>query len=159
MGKCKPCIFDGVGDNIGWESDGKKYPYFMESMGTNFPRSLYSMDFAAFSTNGKLMGKPKHFSCDEVYYRMGIWLEKYTHTMEKVWVPISQAFPWVLLHFTVLWEIDGETHAFLIWWSIPQDGNLMEKSTHTMEKVWELITQALPIWCLLLNFAMLLKID
>ena len=48
----------------------------MESMGTNFPGSLNSIDFAAF-------------------------------------------FPW---------EIDGETHAFLIWWSIPQDGNLMEKA-------------------------------
>ena len=76
--------FRWVGDNIGWESDGKKYPYLMENMGTNFPGSLNSIDFAAVSTNGKLIGKPKHFSCDEVYYRMGIWLEKYTHTMEKV---------------------------------------------------------------------------
>ena len=112
-----------------------------------------------FQCYGKLMGKPKHFPCDEVYYRMGIWLEKYTHTMEKVWVPISQAFPWVLLHFTVLWEIDGETHAFLIWWSIPQDENLLEKSTHTMEKVWELISQALAIWWFSLNFPILLEID
>ena len=38
--------------------------------------------------------------------------------MEKVWVPISQVLPirWVLLHFFVLWEIDGKTHAFPIWW-------------------------------------------
>ena len=80
------------------------------------------------------MGKPKDFSCDEAYYRMEIWLKKCTHTMGKVRVPISQAFPWVLLHFPVLWEIDGETHAFLISRSILQDGNLMEKSTHTMVK-------------------------
>ena len=55
----------------------------MESMGTNFPGCLSSMDFAAFS-HGKLMGKTKHFPCDEVYYRMRIWLEKYTDTMQKV---------------------------------------------------------------------------
>ena len=45
----KPCIFHGVGNTIGWESDGKKYPYFGESMGTNFPGSLNMMDFTAFS--------------------------------------------------------------------------------------------------------------
>ena len=39
---------------------------------------------------GKLMGKPKYFSYDEVYHRMGIELKK-THTMEKVWELISQA--------------------------------------------------------------------
>ena len=83
MEKCNPCIFDRLGHNIGLESYGKKYPYFMENMGTNFPGSLNSMDFAAFS-RGKLMEKPKHLPCDEVYCRMGIWLEKYTYTMEKV---------------------------------------------------------------------------
>ena len=36
-------------DTIGWESDGKKYPYFGESMGTNFPGSFNSMDFAEYS--------------------------------------------------------------------------------------------------------------
>ena len=35
---------------------------------------------------------------------------------------------WVLLHFPVLWEIDGETHAFSIWWSIQYDGNCMGKN-------------------------------
>ena len=49
--------------------------------------------------------------------------------MGKVWVSISQTFPipWVLLHFPLIWETDGETHAFSKWWSIPQDGNLMGK--------------------------------
>ena len=47
--------------------------------------------------------------------------------MRKVWVPISQAFLRVLLHFAVLGEIDGKTHAFPICWSIPQHGNLMGK--------------------------------
>ena len=132
----KPCIFYGVRDTRGWESEGKKYLYFGESMGTNFQGSLNSMDFAVFfHCYGKLIGKPKHFSCIEEYYRKGIWLEKRTHTIWKVWVPISQAFRWILLHFPVLSKVNGETRAFFIWWSIPQDGNLMEKSTHTMEKV------------------------
>ena len=49
--------------------------------------------------------------------------------MGKVWVSISQTFPipWVLLYFPLIWETDGETHAFSKWWSIPQDGNLMGK--------------------------------
>ena len=45
----KSCIFHGVGDTIGWESYGIKYPYFGESMDTNFTGSLNSMDFAGFS--------------------------------------------------------------------------------------------------------------
>ena len=80
------------------------------------------------------MGEPKHFPFDEVYYRMGIWLEKCTHTMGKVRVPISQAFHRILLHFPMLWEIDRETHAFLIWWGIPQDWNLTGKKHPYYEK-------------------------
>ena len=116
----------------------KKIPILWEKSGYQFSRlSQFDGFRCIFQCYGKLMGKPKHFPCDEVYYRMGIWLEKCTHTMGKVWVPISQDFPRVLLHFPVLWEIDGETHAFLICWSIPQDGGLMENSTHTMKKVRE----------------------
>ena len=50
--------------------------------------------------------------------------------MGKVWVPISQFLPirWVLLHFSVLWEIDGQTNTFPIWWGIPWDGNRMGKN-------------------------------
>ena len=68
-----------------------------------------------------------HFPYDELYRRMEIVWRKITHTMGKLWVPISQVHPLhrILLHFPVLWEIDGETHAFPIWWSIPQDENLM----------------------------------
>ena len=49
--------------------------------------------------------------------------------MGKVWVSISQTFPisWVLLHFGILWEIYGETHAFPMCLSIPQDENRMGK--------------------------------
>ena len=45
--------------------------------------------------------------------------------MGKVGTPSSQvlAIRWVLLHFSVLWKIDGESHAFPIWWNI--NGNRM----------------------------------
>ena len=153
-----PCVFHEIGDNIGWESDGKKYPYFGESMVTNFPGSLNPMDFAAFSNAmgnwwgnpcishmmryttgwesngkkhpyyGKSMGtnfpgfahlmvfaefshtienwleNPYISPCNEEYHKMGFGWEKSTHTMRKVWVPISQVLPirWVLLYFFVL---------------------------------------------------------
>ena len=38
------------------------------------------------------------------------------------------------LYFPVLWKIDGETRAYPIWWGIPQDANLIEKSTHSIWK-------------------------
>ena len=38
------------------------------------------------------MGKTMHFPCDEVYPTMGVEWEKSTHTMGKVWKPISIAF-------------------------------------------------------------------
>ena len=57
---------------------------------------------------------------------------KYTATWEsdggkvpillgKKWVPTSRALPirWISLHFVMLWDIDGETHAFHILQSIP----------------------------------------
>ena len=52
----------------------------------------------------------------------------------------------------MLWKINGETHVFPIWWSISKDQNLMIKSTHTMEKVWEPISRAFPIQGVLLSF-------
>ena len=73
----------------------------------------------------------------------------FPHTMGFVgffWEPASQAFPirLVFLSSPKLLEIDEKTHAFPIWWSAPQDGNLMEKITHTMRKAWVTIFQVLP---------------
>ena len=50
-----------------------------------------------------------HFSCDEVYHKMRIRWKRTAHNTGKVWASISQVLPlrWVLLHFPVLWEIDG----------------------------------------------------
>ena len=104
---------------IGWESDGKKVRILWEKYDYQFPRfSPYSGFCCIFPYYGKLMGIPMHFPYDEVYHRMGIGWEKSTHTMGKVWLPISQVLPirWVLLHFPMLWEIDGKSHAFPIWW-------------------------------------------
>ena len=83
-----------------------------------------------------------------------------THTMGKVWAPISQAHSirCVLLHFSGLWEIDGETHPFPITWSIPQDGNLMGKKPYTIGKIWVSISQTFPIPWVLLHFPVLWEI-
>ena len=98
---------------------GKNHPYYGESMSTNFPGSPHTMGFVAFShTIRNWMGNP----CISYMMKYAIgWKcngEKSTQTMGKIWVLISQTFPipWVLSHFPVLWEIDGETHAFPIWW-------------------------------------------
>ena len=87
-------------------------------MSTNFSGPPpYDGFCCIFLYYGKLMGKPLHFPYDEVYHRTGIGWEKSTHTMGKVWLPISQVLPirWVLLHLPLLWEIDGKTHAFPTW--------------------------------------------
>ena len=112
---------------IKWESNGKKAPIIWEKYEHQFPRfSPYDEFCCIFLYYWKLMGKPMYFAYDEVYRRIGIVWAKITHTMGKVWVPISQVHPMqrVLLHFPVIWEIDGETRTFPIWWSIPKDGNL-----------------------------------
>ena len=119
---------------IGWELDGKKAPILWEKYDYQFPRlSPYHGFCCIFPYCGKFMGKPMHFPYAEVYHRMGIGWEKSTHAMGKVWVSISQTFPipWVLLHFPVLQEIYGETHAFPIWWhwflSLLYDRNIFWK--------------------------------
>ena len=86
-----PC--DAV--TIVWESDGEKKPILcMKSMNTNFPGFTNAMGFCCILViYVKLMGKPMHFACDEVYHRMGIWWGKSTHTVGKVWVPIFPGFP------------------------------------------------------------------
>ena len=104
---------------IGWELDRKKAPMLWEQYGYRFLNfSPYHGFCCIFLYCGKFMGKPIHFSYAEVYHRMGIGSEKSTHSMEKVWLSISQTFPmpWVLLHFPVLWGIYRETRAFPIWW-------------------------------------------
>ena len=113
------CISHMMKYTIGWESGGKKLPILWEKYDYQFPRfTPYDGFCCIFLFYGKLMRKPMHFPYDEVYHRMGIGWKKTTHTMGKVWLPISQVFPirWVLMHFPILWEIDGKTQAFPISW-------------------------------------------
>ena len=74
--------------------------------------------------------------------------------------PISQVFLiwWVFLHFSMLREIDEKTYGFPIWWSIPEGGNVMEKTINFMENVRKPISQAFPFWWVLLTFLMLWEI-
>ena len=112
-----PCISHMMKYTIGWKSNGKKAPILWEKYEYQFPRlSLYHEFCCIVLYCGKFMGKPMHFPYAEVYHRMGIGWERSTHTMESLWLSISQTFPipWVLLHCPVLWEIYGETHAFSI---------------------------------------------
>ena len=103
-----PCIYHVMKYTIGWELDGKKVPTLWEKYEYQILRfSPYNGFCCIFLIHGKLIGKPMHFPYDEVYHRVGIWWEKSTHAIGKVWVPISQVFPiwWVLLHFPMLWEL------------------------------------------------------
>ena len=113
------------------------------------PESSQGGLFCIFPYYGKLMGKAMHLPCGKVYHRMGIWWNKTTYTLWKVWVPTSKplSIQWILLHFPMLWEIDGEKHAIPMWWSILQDENIIEKSTHTMEKVYKPMSQAFDGFC------------
>ena len=115
------CISHMMKYTRGWESNGKN-THTMETVWEPISEAFpIRWVLLSFPYNGKLMRKSMHFPYDEVYHRMEIEYEKSTHTMGKVWVPISQFLlvQWVLLHFPVLWEINGETQAFPIWLSIP----------------------------------------
>ena len=118
----KPYISHVMRSTIGWESNEKKAPILWEKYAYQFLSSSPCNGFRwIFSCYRKLTGKPMHFQCNKVYHRMGITCEKGTPTIGKVWVPFSQVLPirWALLHFPVIREIDGKTHAFPIWWRIP----------------------------------------
>ena len=68
-----PCLSRMMTCTTGWESNGKKHPFYGKSMGTNFPGLPHLMGFDDFSNAmGDLMKKPMHFPCDEVYHQIGI---------------------------------------------------------------------------------------
>ena len=69
----------------------EKITHTMGKVWVQFPRFSQYDGFSYISPyHEKLMGKPiPNFQYDEVYHMMGIWWGKSTHTMEKVWLPIS----------------------------------------------------------------------
>ena len=114
-----PCISHIMKYTIGWKLNMKKVPILWEKYEYQFLSFSSCNEFCCiFPCYEKLMGKPKHFPYDEVYHRIRIEWEKSTHTMRIVWVPISLILPiqWGLSHLPIIWEVDGKTHAFPIWW-------------------------------------------
>ena len=93
-----------------WEKYDHQFPWFS-------PCGRFCCIFLYY---GKLMGKPIFSYMMKYIIRWESYREKGDLAMGKFWVPISQFHPiqWVLLHFPVLWEIDGETNAFSILRSI-----------------------------------------
>ena len=128
----KPCIVHGVGDTVGWESDGKKYPYFRESMGTNFPGSLNSMDFTAFSNamgnswgNLSISHVMKYITgWESVWRNASILWEKYEYHnfpgFPLGFVTFSRAIgnswrnPSIshMMKYATRWESNGKNHSY-----------------------------------------------
>ena len=122
---------------IGCQSNGKKAPILWEKYEYQFPRLSTYVGFCMILTGTNFPVFSHSMSFPDFSHAMGSWweiprishmipqdgnlLEKNTHTVEKVWELISKVFllRWVLLHFPVLWKMDGETDGFLIWWCIP----------------------------------------
>ena len=156
-----PCISHMVKYTAGWESNCEKSSYYGKSMGTNFPGFPHSMGFTAFSIIWEIHEKTHAFPIWWSIPHDGNLIEK----TPKLWKLYGNQFfrfspfRWVLLSFPVLYYLFPcyrklmRKHAFPIWWSIPQDGNLMEKDTHTMETAWEQISQTFPIQWVFLHFS------
>ena len=101
---------------------GKNHPYYGKSMSTNFPGSPYMTGFLAFSCSvGNWWGNLCIFQMMKCAIGWESNGKKAPVLWGKVRVSFFQSFliPWVLLHFPVVWEVDGETHAFPKWWSVP----------------------------------------
>ena len=109
-------------------------------METNFPGLAHSMVFVEFPhTIGNWLENPyiSHVMQSTIGWEYNG--EKSTHTMGKVWVPISQVLPirWVLLDFFVQWKIDGKTMHFPCNKRYHRMGIKWEKSTHTLWEKYE----------------------
>ena len=121
---------------------GEKYPCAGGKNGTNFPSSSNSMDLTTFPhAVGKWWGN----LCISHVIKYIIGCESNGKKALIIWENYEYQFPrfslydgfcrifsgngwWVFLPFSILWEIDERRDAFLKWWSIPQDENLMEKN-------------------------------
>ena len=147
----KPCIFYVVKNTIGWYRKKKeeKYSYFGRRYGYQFPRLPQLGEFPCiFLYYGKLMGETHQFS---------IWksIPQDGNPMEKATIPLKlygnqflrfSPFDGFCCLFPCYGKLMRKTHAFPMWWSVPQDGNLKEKNAHTTEIVWEPISQVFPFW-------------
>ena len=83
-----PCISHVISIPQDGNQKGKKHPYYGKNLSTNFPDPSHMMNFVAFSrTLGNCWENPciSHITM----YTIGWEWEKTTHTMGKVWLPIS----------------------------------------------------------------------
>ena len=117
-----------MGNSIGnpWslQYDGKcmerNHPYYGKSVNTNFSGSPHSKGFVAFShTMRNWRGDP----CISYMIKYTVGWKLYGEKSPILWEKCEYQFSSssirrVLLHFPVMWEIYGETHAFPICWSI-----------------------------------------
>ena len=141
----------------------EKCPYVRKKMGTNFLGSPNSMDFTAFShAMENWLGNPcishiimniimNTIECESNWKKAPIQWGEYEYQFPRfsTYDGFCSIFPEITfsgfshsMDFPAISNPLGnwwETHAFPIWWSIPQDGNLMEQTTHFTKKVWESI--------------------
>ena len=112
----------------------KNHPFYQKSMEKNFLGLPHLMCFADFSNS---MEKP----CISQVMKSTIgWdlIEKITHTMGKVWVPIPQ----LLLIRLVLLDINGNQFPSLstfrcVWSSFPMSREI-NGETHASPKLWSI---------------------
>ena len=114
----------------------EKHLYYGNCIGTNFTGFPHSWGFGAFSLYVKAMRKPLHFPFDELYHRMGTGWIRSTHTVGKLWLPISQVPPieWVFLHFPCYGKSMGKPMHFSYGEIYHRMGTGWEKSTHIWGK-------------------------
>ena len=95
---------------------GKKHPYYGKSMSTNFPVHPMRWVFVTFfRTMRNWWGNPCISHITKYIIEWESMRKKHPYYGKSMSINLP-GFPWVLLHFPVLWKIYVETHAFLIWW-------------------------------------------
>ena len=129
-----PYISHVMKSTVGWECNWKKATTLWEKYEGQFLRSSPYDGFCwIFSYYGKLMGKPMHFLCNEVYRRMGIEWEKSTPPMGKVWFTNFPGFPHTM-------GFVAFSHAIGNWWENPCISHMMKYTIG-----WESDGKKLPI--------------
>ena len=144
---------------------GEKCSYVIEKTGTSFLGSPNSIDFAAFShALENWWGNPciSHIikytiECESTWKKALILWENYDYQFPRfsTYDGFCRIFPEIdFSGFSHSISFPAFSHVLGNWRENPyishimmyrQDGNLMEKTTHFMEKVWEPISQAFPI--------------
>ena len=161
-----PCISHITKHTMECESNFKKAPILSEKYEYRFPRFSTYDGFCNIFPEINFLGLSHSMGFPSISHASGNWRENpgISHMVKYAtgWQSngknhtfygknMGTNFPGIphSMGFICYGEFDGKTHPFPMWWSTPQDGNLMEKSTHTVWKVWVPISQVLHIrWVL-----------